>query len=66
MSIKKKTVAICDICGFTVDAKKIGSQYNETIYGVPDGWEKAKANAKMHLCPDCVRKVMEGVAHEAE
>ena len=38
--IKTMSVAVCDICGFTEKAKVVGSQYNEEIYGIPDGYRR--------------------------
>ena len=53
--IKKMYVAICDVCGFTEKAKVVGSQYNEEIYGIPDGWGKGSTEG-VHLCPSCFKK----------
>lgn len=54
--IKTMSVAVCDICGFIAQAKVIGSQYNDAIYGAPDGWGKGAANNVL-ICPSCVKKL---------
>lgn len=50
--IKKITVAVCDICGYTEKAKP-STWRNETEYGLPDGWKTATGNSDVHLCPTC-------------
>jgi len=65
--IKTQTVAICDICGFCVQAKVVGSQYNEYIYGPPDGWGKG-VDKNVLICPACLKKLQipcqSGQTHE--
>ena len=53
--IKKTTVCMCDICGKTVNAKPIGTQYNETDYGRPNGWSGG-ATESTDICPECMAK----------
>lgn len=51
--VKTRTVAICDICGYMVDAVEIE---NGMDYSVPDTWEHGKNNT-IDICPRCAKKL---------
>lgn len=54
--IKKITVAICDICGFTEQAKPYDAGRNETDYTLPDKWGRGQ-NKDFCICPKCAGKI---------
>lgn len=54
--IKQITVAECDICGTTQNAKLVTWQ-NETNYTLPIGWVQSKANQQFCICPECWKKL---------
>ena len=55
--IKQVTIAECDICGTTQQAKPVQGQYNETDYQLPPGWMMSEANKKFCICPKCWKKM---------
>ena len=62
MAIKKKMVAICDICGYMVDAIELDEKDKSTWcsddlnYNVPDAWTHGKEGT-IDICPKCTKKL---------
>lgn len=54
--IKQITVAECDICGMTQEAKREIFR-NESNYTLPPGWMQSEANRQFCICPECWRKL---------
>lgn len=59
MAIEKKTVCVCDICGFVVEAVKLesGALHDFEEYVCPDTWSHGKADKNIDICPRCARKL---------
>ena len=55
--LKQTTLAVCDICGHTEQAKAVCGYYNRVDYLLPDGWTYATHNPSVHLCPNCTEKL---------
>ena len=55
--LKLVTIAVCDICGKIEWAKEVPGRSGEMGCTLPDGWTPAPANATVHLCPECARKL---------
>ena len=53
MAVKTRTVAICDICGFMVEAEGTGHGMD---YSTPDTWSHGK-NGDIDICPRCAKKL---------
>lgn len=53
MAIKTKTVVICDLCGFMVEAIGDGSI---GCAEAPDNWGHGK-NGNVDICPRCAKKL---------
>ena len=62
MAIKQKIVAICDICGYMVDAVEMDEKDKSTWcsddlnYNVPDTWAHGKEGI-IDICPKCAKKL---------
>lgn len=53
MAVKTRTVAICDICGFMVDATELD---NGMDYSTPENWSHGKSG-NIDICPRCAKKL---------
>lgn len=51
--VKTRTVAICDICGYMVDAVEIE---NGMDYSTPNEWSHGKSG-NIDICPRCAKKL---------
>ncbi len=51
--LKQIWIAECDLCGKTEKAKAKDGRYNETVYGLPDGWGYGH-NKNFIVCPECL------------
>lgn len=53
MAVKTRTVAICDICGFMVDAEEIN---NGLDHKAPETWTHGHYG-DIDICPKCAKKL---------
>lgn len=53
MAVRTKMVAICDICGYMVEAEEVN---NGLDGNVPDTWGHGK-NGNIDICPRCAKKL---------
>ena len=54
--IRQIWIAECDFCGKTEKAKAKDGRYNETFYGLPEGWRRGN-NKDFTICPECLARL---------